>query len=164
MLYILFGLPGAGKTFTGNIFQKNFGFYFYDGDALLPGDMREAIHTQKKVTDAMRDRFFASILRKIEELKSAHTHLVIAQTYIKEKYRQQVLKKFPDAQFVLIENNDPIRSERLLHQNTYPLTLAYVRKMVANFDAPNIPHRTITNNSDGEEELLAQVRDFLQMK
>lgn len=157
MFFILFGLPGSGKTYTGKLLAKQFDFYFYDGDESLPVDMRKAINSQEKVTDEMRDRFFADLARKIGELRKQHPSLVVAQTYIKEKYREQVLEQFPDAKFILIESLEPIREMRLMHQNTYPLALDYVRRMVANFDVPVIPHTTLLNNTDGERGLLEKL-------
>lgn len=161
MLHILFGLPGSGKTYTGNIFKSYFGFHFYDGDLSLPPEMKHAIDTQQPVTEDMRNRFFAALLQEIATLKKEYPNVVVAQTYIKEKYRQQVLEKFPEAKFILIEAQDGVRESRLLTQHTYPLTLPYARAMVENFEKPHITYLTFSNNSDGENELLRQVNRLL---
>lgn len=44
MLLILFGLPGCGKNYVGEILQSSFGFYFYDGDDALTDDMRDCLN------------------------------------------------------------------------------------------------------------------------
>jgi gluconate kinase len=100
VLIIVFGLPGAGKTYVGRILQECFGFFFYDGDNDLPDRMRAAIAAQAPIDDAMRDVFFARIILSIRRLQPEHNRLVVGQTCIKEKYRRQaaaILEKwFPE--------------------------------------------------------------------
>src|SRR5690606_4548719 len=57
-LLVLFGIPGAGKTYVGRVLAADFGFHFRDVDQDLPDEMREAIVNKQPVTDAMRDAFF----------------------------------------------------------------------------------------------------------
>ena len=38
-LIILFGLAGSGKNYVGEILQKHFNYYFWDGDTLLTKEM-----------------------------------------------------------------------------------------------------------------------------
>lgn len=158
MLYIIFGYPGAGKTYTGKLFQKHFGFYFYDGDASLPEDMKQAINTQQLVTDAMRDEFFNTLLKDIGQLYKKYPNLVVAQTYIKEKYRKDVLAAFPDAKFVLIQTDTNIREKRLLTQHAYNLTLPYVRQMIKKFEKPSILYEKILNNVTGDKSVRKQIQ------
>ncbi len=93
-LIVVFGLPGSGKTFVGRVFEKYFGYYSYDGDNDLTEEMKVAIKTKTVFTDQMRDVFFEKLIGNIQELKFKHKKLIIAQTFIKEKYRVDLLKKF----------------------------------------------------------------------
>lgn len=160
-LYILFGLPGAGKTYVGSIFQKQFGFYFYEGDTELIDEMKEAIQTKTVFTDEMRDKFFAELLKKINLLSKSYQRIVVSQTFIKEKYRQQVLATFPEAQFILVQTDTAIREKRLEQRTDYPLDLAYSRKMVANFEDAKIPHTILVNNEQGELFIQKKLRKLL---
>src|SRR5688572_15751898 len=131
MLLVLFGVPGAGKSYVGHILQDSFGFTFHDADHDLPDDVRHALANKLPVTDDMRDRFFARViastarLRAMLETPSDESpqdsdsplpegeglgvrvrpceRLVIAQAFMKERHRRLILDHFPDAQFVLIE-------------------------------------------------------------
>jgi len=156
-LIILFGLPGTGKTYVGKVFEKYFDYYFYDGDNDLTHEMKEAIKTKTVFTDQMRDVFFEILISKIKSLANKHKKLVVAQTFIKEKYRLALLKKIPEAKFILIETKKSIREKRLIKRTDYPLDLEYTRKMVANFDKPIINHLIIINNEDGEESIGKQI-------
>lgn len=157
-LIILFGLPGTGKTYIGKVFEKYFNYYFYEGDNDLTKEMKEAIKIRKVFTDKMRNVFFKILIFKIQNLKSKHKNLVIAQTFIKEKYRVDLLEKLPDAKFILVETKTTIREKRLIERKDYPLDLEYARKMEINFDKPIINHVTIVNDYDGEKNIEKQIK------
>jgi gluconate kinase len=155
-LFVTFGLPGAGKTYAARLFE-NFGFTMHDGDDDLTDHMREAISTQQPITDAMRDEFFERIIAHVHELLPEHPKLVVAQTFIKEKYRRRFLEHFPFARFVLVVAEDPIRELRLERRTNQPLEPDYTRKMIALFETPRIPHQVIVNDVDGEIQLDDQI-------
>ncbi|KKP60789.1 MAG: hypothetical protein UR56_C0019G0014 [Candidatus Roizmanbacteria bacterium GW2011_GWC2_34_23] len=157
-LIILFGLPGTGKTYVGKIFEKYFDYYFYEGDNDLTPEMKAAIKTKTVFTDQMRDVFFERLIGNIQELTKKHKKLVVAQTFIKEKYRLQLIKVIPETKFVLVETKKEIREKRLQKRANYPLDLEYARIMELNFESPNINHLTIINDEDGEENIKKQIK------
>jgi gluconate kinase len=159
-LYVAFGLPGAGKTYAAHVFE-DFGFTMHDGDDDLPDDMRAAIAASRPIGDTMRDVFFGRIIASTESLWPAHPKLVIAQTFIKEKYRQQFLNHFPAARFVLVQADISVRERRLARRTHQALEPEYVRKMDRIFEPPLIHHQVITNNEDGSAHLKRQIAAFL---
>jgi gluconokinase len=157
-IIILFGLPGSGKTYVGKIFQKYFDYYFYEGDNDLTKKMKQAIKVQKVFTDPMRDVFFDILIGKIQNLSAKYKRLAVAQTFIKEKYRIDLLTRIPETKFILIETKKTIREKRLIDRVDYPLDLEYARKMESNFDKPVIDHLVVMNNEDGEESIKKQIK------
>lgn len=160
-LIILFGLPGTGKTYIGKVFKRCFDYYFYEGDKDLTEGMKAAIKVQKVFTEKMRGVFFEKLIIKIQSLKSKYSKLVIAQTFIKEKYRLDLLKKIPKSKFILIKTKKEIREKRLIERTDYPLDLEYARKMEGNFDKPVINHLIVINDEDGEESIKKQIQQFV---
>jgi gluconate kinase len=160
-LIVLFGLPGTGKSFVGRIFEKYFHYYFYDGDGDLTPEMKAAIKTKTVFTDQMRNIYFKILISKIQRLSKKHKKLVVAQTFIKEKYRIDLLEKIPEAKFILVETKKEIREKRLLDRTDYPLDLNYARIMEMNFEKPKIDFQIITNNEDGENIIKEQIQRFV---
>ena len=160
-LIILFGLPGTGKTFVGNIFKKYFDYYFYDGDNDLTEEMKQAIKAQRVFTDQMRDVFFERLIDKIINLSTKHEKLVVAQTFIKEKYRTVLIKKIPETKFILIKTKKPVREKRLSKRIDCSLDLEYARKMEESFEKPKIDHLIIVNDDDGEDNIKKQIQQSL---
>ena len=128
----------------------------------LTEEMKKAIKVQKVFTDQMRKRFFKILINKIQSLSIEYPKLVVAQTFIKEKYRIGLLKKIPETKFILIETKKEIREKRLARRIDYPLDLEYARKMEVNFDKPIINHLMIINNVDGEKDIKKQINLLLR--
>src|SRR5579859_4825264 len=133
-IYILFGLPGVGKTYVGKVCKEDFDFYFYEGDTDLTDEMKEAIRTKRVFTDEMRDVFFQHLIISLKKITQKHTHLIVSQTFIKEKYRRLLLTAIPEAQFILVTANTFIREARLRKRTDYPLDISYARIMAKNFE------------------------------
>lgn len=160
-LIILFGFPGTGKTFVGKAFKKYFDYYFYDGDNDLTEEMKQAIKVQRVFTDQMRNVFFEKLIKNIQKLKFKHKNLVVAQTFIKEKYRVDLIDKISETKFVFIRTKKSIREKRLVQRTNYPLEMKYARKMSVNFDNPMIDHVTIVNDDNGDESIKKQIKLFI---
>ncbi|MFA6081185.1 MAG: AAA family ATPase [Patescibacteria group bacterium] len=158
---VLFGLPGTGKSYVGKIFKKYFHYYFYDGDEDLTPEMKAAIKTKTVFTDQMRNVYFKILISKIQGLSKKHKKLVVAQTFIKEKYRRQLIKVVPEAKFILIETKKQIREKRLVDRIDYPLDLQYARMMERNFEKPKIDIQIIMNNKDGENIIKEHIQQFV---
>lgn len=144
VLIVVFGLPGAGKTFVARrLAQRSLRgrdvFVMHDGDDDLPDDMRDAINQSAPVTTSMRERFVDAIIehtaRLRDEARAQHQHLVVAQTFLKSWQRDRFRARFPDARFVLVVAGDDQRQQRLAHRSHQPLDAGYARAMTGLFDA-----------------------------
>lgn len=160
-ILVIFGLPGAGKTFVGKILEKYFAYHFYDGDQDMSQELKDAI-VAGTVTDEMRQKFFDRLIFSVKSLQKDYAKLVISQTFIKEKFREQFLKTFLDAQFILIDTKTHIRENRLLIRDEFRLPIEQWRKMYDLFEIPKLPHKVITNDVDGETEMKAQLEILLK--
>ncbi len=160
-LFVFFGLPGAGKTFCAKVAEKYFSYQLYDGDTDLTQEMLKAIHAQATISDDMRDVFFENLTESAKDLLKRYEKIIIHQTFIKEKYREQFLKTIPQTQFVLIDSDFTIRERRLKERKDFPIDEDYARKMADIFDTPKIKHLTLHNNFEGEEKIREQLNSIL---
>ncbi len=163
-IYVAFGLPGSGKTFIGKIFQKNFDYYFFDGDQDLSDEMKQAIQKRAVVTNDMRNAFFRALIKSVKEIALKYDKIIIAQTFIKEKHRNQFLSEFPDAKFILVKTTMVIQESRLIKRGSNSLNLEYLKKMYLNFDKPQIDYKVINNNTEGKESVKEQIQKLLNLK
>lgn len=162
MLHIIFGLPGAGKTYVGKLIAKEFGHIFHDGDDDITDAIKIAVESRSAITEKMRDEYFVQLFKSIECKYARYQNLVVAQTFIKERFREQALLRFPSARFILVKAYPRIREQRLVDRVSMPMDRHYARNMARRFDEPRIPHQIIINNTQGEAELLPQLRTIFQ--
>ena len=159
-LVILFGKTGVGKNYIAEIFAKEFGFYFYDADQDLTVEMKEAITVGRVFTDAMRAKYFETIIGKTQELLGLHPKIALTQGLFKNKHRRILMKTFPFAEFIWVDAEDRIIEQRTVERNS-SVTLEYARKINPIFEAPNFSCEKIINNG-GSEELLKKIAVFLR--
>jgi gluconate kinase len=161
-LIIIFGKPGAGKSFVADILRYSFEYTIHDGDDDLPGDMKLTLDKKLPITDNMRKRFIENIIASTIKLAKNYPKLVIHQTFLKEFMRVQFLRHFPDARFILVESDDAVRETRYMKRKYFNLGLPYLRHMSKLFEAPHIPHLTIYNNNEGTHEIKRQIKDVIK--
>lgn len=157
-VYIVFGKPGAGKSYVAEMLEKTFGYYSYNGDDALPADMKEKLFSKEEITEDMRKRFLENMIVEIKKLSGQHTKLVCHQTFLKEFMRKEVFSEIPNAKFLLIECDDVIREKRYSERQYFNLGLPYLRWMTKLFEPVRIPHRVIYNNKEGPSEIKSQLR------
>lgn len=160
-LVILFGPTGAGKTYIGKLLQQEFGYYFYDGDTDLTAEMKLALNSMHVITDRMRQKFITQLVRSTIQLSHNYDKLVVAQTFIKDKYRQRLLKKLPGAKFILVKTEVKLRHQRRRDRADYPWDEAYVTKMDALFEPPQMPYLILTNDTAGPASLKSSLQPLL---
>jgi gluconate kinase len=161
VIVVIFGKPGAGKSYVADILRDTFSYTIHDGDEDLPDDMKLALNKKMPITDAMRKRFIQNIIASTKILVIKFPKLVIHQTFLKEFMRDQFLEHFPDARFILVESDDAIRETRYMKRKYFNLGLPYLRIMTQLFEAPQIPHLTIYNNKEGTLEIERFIRGNL---
>lgn len=160
MILVLFGKPGAGKTYVGNVLKEDFGFFFYEGDSDITLPMKKRLEEKKLFTSTMRKLLFNNLAQNISRLRRRYKKLVVSQTFIKEKYRKEFLQQFPNTLFVLIETDNKIREERLSKRRTLN-DILFLRRMAKAFEEPKVKHAVLLNNRQGKESVKKQLRSLI---
>ena len=159
MLIFLFGLPGVGKNYAGEILRDHFGFYFYDADEDLTPPLIEAIHQRGPFPPSERENYFNIVIKHIESLQKKHENIVVAQALAYEDNRQQLKNHFPEATFSHITADTNIVNKRLLARDDW-VDIDYANKIREKFESPLIPHKIITNNQD-HHHIIQQITTII---
>jgi gluconokinase len=158
---ILFGLPGAGKSFIGRLMKTTYGFTYIDGDDELPTDMKRALERNEIVTDDMRDRFMTAIRDRFRFTCLHQSRVVLSQTFLKDYHRVLFQQEFTSSIFVLVEASDDVRKNRFNEQGIFQFSDNYWNLMKTNFEAISMSHFKIKNNEYGEKNILKQINEIL---
>ncbi len=162
MIIVVFGFPGSGKTFVGKIISKKLEYFFYDGDASITPEIIQAIQQKQIISDAMRDVFFSRLITDVKKLHKIYPNIVVAQTFIKEKYRKRFLQEFPETQFILTEAEAHAREERIEKRKIFKIDKDYARAICYIFERTLLPHLKINNSKKGAKAIEDQVNAILK--
>lgn len=160
-LLVIFGLPGAGKSYVAKVLGKRFGYFVYDGDTDIPQHMRDALFKKEIITDTMRREFLTRMIASVSKLAQTHHKLAVHQTFIKEFMRKEFLDAFPHAQFILVECPDTLREQRYMKRQYFNLGLPYLRHITKLFEHVTIPHRILNNSTHGNFDVVKQLQSLL---
>jgi gluconate kinase len=160
VLIILFGLPGAGKSFAGQLLATDFGFVFHEADEDIPDDYRRLVQAGQVVGEPMRDDYHRHLLDVIAELQAAHPRLAVAAPLLRDRHRQWIHMRFPDAVFVQVRC-EPAAWQARLAARTHTISLAYAQKVAAMDEPVSVPHLVLDDSSAGAGDLRAQIAEIL---
>ncbi|MEK7623153.1 MAG: AAA family ATPase [Patescibacteria group bacterium] len=160
MLVFLFGYPGVGKNYVGEILRNDFNFFFYDGDSDLGSEIETAIREGKLFSDQQRDEFFHRLITSTKKASCEHQNVVVSQTLAKNKSQKAMSEKFPDAVFIRIVVPMEIIRKRLKNRKDHLVPLEYAEKVFKYFEEPEIQHEVLHNDGD-KEKIRTQLNKIL---
>lgn len=160
MLLILFGLPGAGKSYAGQLLRDEFGFHFHESDTDIPEDYRRLVAAGQVVSDERRDDFHRRLLDRIAELAAQYPRLAVAVPLLRQEHREWIRDRFALARFVLVQCA-PGRWEERLADRQHTVGAHYARKILPLYEAPALEHFTLDDTAEGPEGVRQQLSAIL---
>lgn len=160
MLLILFGLPGAGKTYAGRLLAAEFGFHFHEADDDIPDDYRRRVLQGEVVSEADRDAYHRLLLDRLAGLGAAHPRLAVAAPLLRDRHRRWLAERFPDAVFVLVQCPEATWEARLAGR-AHTVSLDYARRVRTLYEPPTIAHHLLDDAADRPDTLREQLRQLL---
>jgi gluconate kinase len=161
LLLILFGLPGAGKTYAGRLLRDDFGFHFHESDEDIPDDYRRLVQAGQVVSEERRDAFHRALLDRVEALWHVHPRLAVAVPLLRHKHREWFRHRLPAARFLLV-HCAPERWEARLAARTHTIGADYARKILPLYEPPALEHFVLDDTEEGEVALRAQLRAIVE--
>ena len=162
MIYILFGPPGVGKTYIGELLSTKLGISFFDADTLLDIDARVKIRTGK-FSQLDRNVFFQNLKEKVKLLLRKESNLIIAESFIKEVNRRDFIKTFSEIKFIFVHCSYNVAKSRVVErliQENHIIDTACFECLWDEFDTPEIPHQMIDNSGINDTTLVKLFRRF----
>jgi gluconate kinase len=159
-LIILFGLPGAGKSYAGRLLRDLFGYHFHEADDDIPADYRALVAAGQVVSEERRDAYHRALLDRLAELRSQHPRLAVAVPLLRDRHRRWIAERFPEAVFILVHCAPEPWAARLAAR-AHTVGLDYARVVSALYEPPTIPHHVLDNSAGGPAALQAQLARLL---
>lgn len=168
MIIVLFGPPGVGKTYIGQVLERNLKLRFFDADVLFDDEYRRMIRAGQ-FSDDMREKFFDKLSVTVEHILSKQKNsevLVVAQAFTKEKNRQDFLNRFDgQVKFVLVSAPKTIAHNRVLDRLNNldhiidESAFEYVWRV---FENPSILYEDLENDSIDDDKIVEYFSKYLE--
>lgn len=166
MIVFLFGLPGVGKTYIGQLLQKELGACYWDGDEALTEEMRLAVRNEQAFSRAMTAELTSTIIDKMKQLEQNNEFIIVSQAMLRETDRQLFREQFSDLHFIYIRCEQDHTSHRIAQRADF-VTVSYFEKLTIAFE----PHRKdaetypiIDNYKKTDEQLINAFNKLLNIK
>jgi len=100
------------------------------------------------------------LLERIADLYRVHPRLAVAAPLLRDRHRQWIQARFPQAVFILVNCEEPAWESRLAAR-THTISLAYARKVASMNEPITVPHLVLDDSTDGENGLRRQIAAIL---
>jgi gluconate kinase len=150
MILFLFGTWGSGKSFVGDLIQRNCNLPHMEADLLFDQEMRDSL-SQLNFHQLDLTSFFGEVLVEMKFYQRRCDHFVVSQAIYREDYRKLVYDSFsPDIRFIWVQTPDEIlqmtRLDARAEKTESPVTSRVYTFMKEHWDAPQIPHMVLRND------------------
>lgn len=162
MIIILFGPPGVGKNYIGNILKNYFDFFFYDGDELITGEMKSYIKEYKDLPERLAKKYIENKRKKFIELELKYPKLVLSEPLLQRPAQKYMFDMFPNATFIKITCPINLVYRRINERKDHFINdIRLVEKFNNSFEEPGIPHKVLLNDK-GVKEITDQLKNILK--
>ena len=169
MIYVLFGPPGVGKTYIGNLLAKSKNWHFFDADTIyLNDDKLRYLLESGKYDQKVRDRFVNQLIMTVQHMVAEDDgkDLVIAEAFTKEKNRVEFMKYF-DAQvkYIMVHSTRDLAFQRMrarMKKEEHVVDEEVFEFVWDEFEAPKIPHMVLRNMDKNDITIVEEFDNLIQ--
>lgn len=157
MVYIVMGVSGSGKTTVGQLLAQKLGLPFYDADDFHSADNISKMKSGTPLTDEDREAWLKTLANHLVQWEEAGG-AVLACSALKEKYRQTLCFRMPDAiVWIFLKGSKDLIKERLLDRKGHFMNTGLLDSQ---FSILEEPRYGITVSIDSSAETV--VKSILQ--
>ncbi len=133
---VFMGVAGSGKTTVGNLFARETGAVFYEGDDFHSPPSVEKMRRGVPLTDADRAPWLAALRQIIERSLAARQLAVLTCSALKSKYRHQLQGGDERVKFVHLTAPRPVLEQRLKARQGHFLAPSLLANQLEIFEPP----------------------------
>ena len=102
---VVMGVSGSGKSTIGTQLALQLRWEFEDGDWFHPARNIDKMHAGMALTDEDRAPWLIAIADFIDQARRAGTHVVVACSALKRRYRAVIIGNRPDVRLIYLKGD-----------------------------------------------------------
>lgn len=169
MIYVLFGPPGVGKTYIGNLLAKDKNWHFFDADTIyLNDDELRYLLANGKYDQKVRDKFVNKLIMTVQYMVAEEDgkDIVIAEAFTKEKNRLEFMKYFDEqVRYIMVHSTRDLAFQRMrvrMQKEDHVVDEHVFEFIWSEFEVPKIPHMVLRNMSKNDDEIVEEFNNLIQ--
>ena len=161
MIVFLFGTWGSGKSYVGDMIERECGLLHHEADIHFDKAMLNALHAQTFHQLDLTE-YYNRVVADIFRFKNRTNHFVVSQGIYEERFRQLIYEVFqPEIRFVWVKTENQhiqrLRLNQRSEKSGNPIDGEMLKYMQAYWQEPQIPHEVLINGplvADHAKKLL----------
>ncbi len=158
LVLVVMGVSGSGKSTIGTQLALQLRWDFEDGDWFHPARNIDKMHAGIALTDEDRAPWLIAIADFIDRSRCAGTHVVLACSALKRRYRTVIIGNRPDVRLIYLKGDIDLIGRRIAvrHEHFMPTSL-----LQSQFEALEEPGRdenpVVVSVEPRPREIVAQI-------
>ena len=161
MILYLYGMPGAGKNYIGEILKKKYDFFFQDADQYLTKEMKEKLKNGQHFTIKEVEYYHEIIAYKLIQLKLKYKNIVVSQASLFQKHRNIVKSLNPEIVFVQVSANMETILERIKKRKGY-VSEQYAKDLQKYLQKNENDYEINNNLNTEEQDIVKQIESIFK--
>lgn len=135
---IIMGVSGCGKTVVGSLLAQHLGGIFEDGDDFHTEAAKEKMRSGTPLTDDDRKPWYATLRRRIEEMRGITPCYILACSALKAKYRDWLRQgdSRDDMEFVFLDGSFELIHGRMAKREGHYMPVSLLESQFAALEMP----------------------------
>jgi gluconokinase len=154
--YIVMGVSGCGKTAVGMALAKHLGCPFYDGDDFHTAENVAKMASGTPLDDADREPWLASQAEVIREHLRQGKTMVLANSALKKRYREQ-LQVSSQVRFIYLKGGFDLIWQRMQERQGHYMKAEMLRSQFEALEEPEQDEAVIVPIDVSVKDILALI-------
>jgi gluconokinase len=164
---VVMGVSGSGKSTIGTQLALQLRWEFEDGDWFHPARNIDKMHAGMALTDEDRAPWLIAIADFIDQARRAGTHVVVACSALKRRYRAVIIGNRPDVRLIYLKGDMELIARRIATRHEHFMPPSLLESQFEALEEPGSDEKPIVASIDPRPReivahILAELREQIR--
>jgi len=160
---VVMGVSSSGKSTIGTLLAAQLHWEFEDGDWFHPARNIDKMHAGIPLTDEDRAPWLIAIADFIDQARLSGTHVVVACSALKRRYRTVIIGNRPDVQLVYLKGDMELIGRRFAARHEHFMPPSLLQSQFDSLEEPRPDEHPIEVSIEPRpRQIVAKILDALR--
>jgi len=138
---LVIGVSGTGKSTIAEALAARAGGQYLDADDFHPGENVKAMAAGVPLNDEMRAGWLEIVCEAMKA--ESNDQIFLACSALKTKYRDVFRQHFPQVDFILLDADEQVLSERMAARVDHYMPVSLLKSQIATLELPTVAEQDV---------------------